>query len=113
MCCVRGPSSSTGRIARARINGQPEPQHLLRAAQPGAPFVQLEMREVEVAEAALMEDLSVSACASEPRGDGGLTVAEDPFGSGSIQSTSRVQTAPLQLDEKGFSDGTRGCGAGH
>jgi hypothetical protein len=32
-------------------------------------------------------DLSVPACASEPRSDGGLTVAEDPFGSGSIQPT--------------------------
>ena len=32
-----------------------------------------------------MKDLSVPACPCEPRGDGGLTVAEDPFGSGSIQ----------------------------
>jgi hypothetical protein len=108
-----GTEIEHGKKLRKGIDGQPQPQHLLIAAQPGAQFVQLEMRDVEVAEAALMEDLSVSACASEPRGDGGLTVAEDPFGSGSIQSTSRVQTAPLQLDEKGFSDGTRGCGAGH
>src|SRR6266699_1520368 len=32
-----------------------------------------------------MEELSVPACACEPRLDGGVTVAEDPFGSGRIQ----------------------------
>src|SRR6266849_6879914 len=33
-----------------------------------------------------MEDLSMPACTSEPSSDCGLTIAEDPFGSGSIQS---------------------------
>jgi len=42
------------------------------------------MRDVEAAEAALMEDLSVPACASEPRGDGGLMVTEDPWGFASV-----------------------------
>jgi len=32
-----------------------------------------------------MEELSMSACASQPGGNGGLLVAEDPFGSGWVQ----------------------------
>ena len=32
----------------ARIDGQPEPQHLRMAAQPGSDFVQLQMRNVQV-----------------------------------------------------------------
>jgi len=39
---------------RAGVDGQPEPQHLLSAAQPGAQFIQLEMREPEMAEEALV-----------------------------------------------------------
>ena len=85
MFCVRGPSSSTGRIFVQGIDGQPQPEHLCSAAQPGAQFVQLEVGDVEVAEAALMEDLSMLSCTSEPGGDGRLTIAEDPLGGGSVQ----------------------------
>jgi len=69
----------------ARIDGQPQPEHLGGTAQSGAQFVQLQVREVEIAEAALMEDLSVPACASEPGGDRRLTIAEDAFSLGSVQ----------------------------
>jgi len=41
------------------IDGQPEPEDLVGAAQPGSEFVQLEMRDVETAEAALVKGLSV------------------------------------------------------
>jgi hypothetical protein len=109
MCCVRGPSSSTGRSARARINGQPE--HLLRAAQPGAPFVQLEVREPEGAEAALMEDPSMFACASEPRRDGGLPIALRPVGLRKDPALRPAQPTRRRSGGKGFSAGTRGCGA--
>jgi hypothetical protein len=51
MCCVRGPSSSTGSIAREGIDRQPEPEHLYGAAQPGAQFVQLHVWELEVRDA--------------------------------------------------------------
>ena len=68
------------------IDGQPEPEDLVGAAQPGSEFVQLEMRDVETAEAALVEGLSVFPSAGQPGGDGGLSVAEDPLGGGSIQS---------------------------
>jgi hypothetical protein len=67
------------------INGQPEPQDLLRAAQPGAEFIQLQMREPEVAEGALVQGLSVLPSAGQPGDDGCLTVAEDPFGSRRVQ----------------------------
>ena len=43
------------------------------------------MRDMQVAEGALMKDLSVLACTSEPDGDGGLSLAEDPFGRGGVQ----------------------------
>jgi hypothetical protein len=68
-----------------RIDGQPQLQNLLRTPQPRAQFVQLEMWEVQVAEAALMEERCVLASASEPGGDGGLAVTEDPFSGGWVQ----------------------------
>ena len=71
-CWVRGPRWSTGRIG-ARINGQP---------QKDAPVwncaAWCEFRLTAGAEGALMEELSVPACASEPVGDGGLTVTLRP-----------------------------------
>jgi hypothetical protein len=80
MLCA-GTQMQHGQNLGARIDGQPQPEHLGGAAQPGAQFVELQMRNVQVAEAALMEDLSVLACPSEPGDDGGLTVAEDSLGS--------------------------------
>ena len=44
-----------------RINGQPEPQHLFGAPKPGAQFVQLEVRDVQIAEGARVQGLSVQA----------------------------------------------------
>jgi hypothetical protein len=63
--CVRGPRWSAGRIAREGIDGQPEPEHVCGAAQPGAQFVQLEVREPEMAEGALVQGLCVLASASQ------------------------------------------------
>ncbi len=70
---------------RERIDGQPEPDHLCGAAQPGSQFVQLEMWEPEVAEGALMQGLCVLASASQPGSDRGMPVAEDTLCSGRIQ----------------------------
>jgi hypothetical protein len=39
----------------AGIDSEPEPEDLLGAAQPGAEFVQLQMQEVQVAEAVLVQ----------------------------------------------------------
>jgi hypothetical protein len=69
----------------ARIDGQPEPQHVFIAAQSGAQFVQLDVWEPEMTEGAFVQRLSMFTSASEPRGDSGLTVAEDTFGSRGVQ----------------------------
>jgi hypothetical protein len=50
----------------ARVDGQPEPEHLLGAAQPRAEFVQLEMRELQGAKGALVQ----------PRERGGKLMAQ-------------------------------------
>jgi hypothetical protein len=67
------------------IDGQPEPQHLLGAAEPGAQFVQLEVREVEMKEAALVQGVRVLASTGEPGGNSGLSKAEDSFGGGRVE----------------------------
>lgn len=69
----------------AGVDGQPEPQDLLGIAQPGAQFIQLEVRELEMGEGALVQGLRVLTCAPEPGGDGGVSKAEDPFGRGRVQ----------------------------
>ena len=71
---------------RAGINRQPEPQHLLGAAQPGAQLVQLHVREMEMAEAALVQGVRVLTRTGQPVGDGGLSKAEDPFSGRWVQS---------------------------
>ncbi len=67
------------------IDGQPEPENLVGAAEPRAQFIQLQMREPEGAERALVQRVSVLASAGQPGGDGRLTVAEDAFIRGSVQ----------------------------
>ncbi len=49
---------------RARIESQPQPEHLTGAAQPGTNFIQLQVREMQMAEEALMQGLRVRARAS-------------------------------------------------
>jgi hypothetical protein len=92
---------------------------VLRAAQSGSNFVQLQVREVQGAEAALMEDLSVPACPSEPPRDAGLSKAEDPRGGGSIQPFSQRREHHGDLVRGGFqaiqgrvASGTEGAVAG-
>ena len=69
---------------RARIDDQPQPEDLFGAAQPGSQFVQLQVRELEVAEIVLVQCLSVLASAREPGRDRGLSKAEDPFRRGRV-----------------------------
>jgi hypothetical protein len=40
---------------REGVDDQPEPEHVVRAAEPGAQFVQLQVRKVELAEEALVQ----------------------------------------------------------
>ena len=46
------------------IDGQPEPEHLFGAAQPGTQFIQLEVGDLQGVEAVLVQGLSVLASAS-------------------------------------------------
>jgi len=52
---------------RERIDGQPEPDHLCGAAQPGSQLIQLEMWEPEVAEGALVQGLCVQGLRESAR----------------------------------------------
>jgi hypothetical protein len=87
---------------RARIDGQPEPQHLCGAAQPGAQFVQLQVREVQMAEEALVQGVRVLASTGQPGGNGGLSKAEDPFGCGRVQSFGQRREHHGDLVRGGF-----------
>ena len=69
----------------ALIDGEPEPQHLLSAAQPCAQFVQLQMWRVQMAEEALVQALCMLACTGQPGSDGRLPVPEHPLCRGRIQ----------------------------
>jgi hypothetical protein len=82
---------------------------LVGAAEPGAQFIQLQMREPEGAERALVQHLRMRGRARQPRGDGGLMVTEDPLRGGRVEPFGKPQRAPLRPDGKGFSDGTTQC----
>jgi len=58
-----GAEIEHGQKLGAGVDGQPQPEHLGTAAQPCSQFIQLHMRELEVAERVLMQRLSVLACA--------------------------------------------------
>ena len=75
-----------GKYLRTRIDGQPQPQDLFGVVQPGAQFVQLDIRKLEMTEKMLVEALSVLPCAGQPGDDRRLTVAEDPLGGGRVQA---------------------------
>jgi hypothetical protein len=64
MLCA-GTQMEHGKQLGARVDGQPEPQHLSGAAQPGAQFVSLQVRELEMTEEALVQGLCVQARTSE------------------------------------------------
>ncbi len=70
------------------------------------------MRGVQVAEAVLMEELCVPACASEPRSDGRLMIPEDPFGCGSVQSFGECRQHNCNLMRGGFQSVQRGVASG-
>jgi hypothetical protein len=74
----------------AGIDGQPEPQHLFGVAQPGASFVHLKVRKVEVVEGVPVQRLRVLKSTGQPQSDGGMTRAEDARSLAKIQPTSRA-----------------------
>ena len=52
-----GAQMEHGKNLREGIDGQPQPEDLCGATQPGSQFVQLEVREVQMAEEALVQGL--------------------------------------------------------
>ncbi len=86
----------------AGVDCQPQPEYLLVAAQPGAQFVQLEVRELEVAERVLVQGLCVLASSRHPGGDRGMTVAEDTFRGGRIQPFGERRQHHCDLMGGGF-----------
>jgi hypothetical protein len=89
---------------RPGINDQPQPQDVSVAAQPGANFVQLQVRKVQVAKGALMEDLSVLGSACEPPPNGGVSNAEDAFSRGWVQPFGQREIRTMAtLEEAVFS----------
>ncbi len=49
-----GTQMEDGKKLRAGVDGQPEPEHLGTAAEPCSQFIQLQVRETEVAEIVLV-----------------------------------------------------------
>ena len=69
-----------------RIDGQPQPEDLLRTPQPSAQFVQLEVREAQIARCERsFKFCACKVCRRQPGGDRDITIAEDPLGGGRIQ----------------------------
>jgi len=92
-----GTELKHGKNLRAGVDGQPQPENLFVAAQPGSQFIQLEVRELEITEGALVQGLRMLASARQPGGDGGLSVAEDTLGSGSIQSFGECEIRTIRI----------------
>jgi hypothetical protein len=84
----------------AGIDGQTE--HSFGTAEGGAQFIQLEVREVEMEEESLVQDLRVLTSTSQPSGDRGLTVAEDPLCCGMGQPFSQCREHQGDLVRRGF-----------
>jgi hypothetical protein len=87
---------------RSGVDGQPQPQDVGVAAQPGAQFVQLEIGKLEMTEKVLVEGVSVLPSAGQPGGDRRLMVAEDPFCRRSIQTFGECREHRCDLVRGGF-----------
>ncbi len=114
MCHVlrAGAELKHGKNLCAGVDDEPEPEHLLRTPQPRAEFVQLEVWEPKMAEAAVVEGLSVLANTGQPGGDGRLPVAEDPLGGGRVQPFGQRSEHPCDLMGRGFQMVERGMASG-
>jgi hypothetical protein len=80
-----GIQREDGNALAQRINGHPEPQHLCGTAQSGSELIQLDMREHQLAEGALVQALRVRSCPHEPGRDSGMPDAKDALGRRHIQ----------------------------
>src|SRR5262249_993538 len=62
-----------------RIDGHPEPEYLSTVAEPGTQFIELDVRQVQALENAVVEHGSVLPSSSQPGGDCGVALAKDPY----------------------------------
>ena len=60
-----GTQMEHGKYLRARVDGQPQPQDLLGIPEPSVQLVQLQVRQVEMTEAVLVQGLGMFPCTSE------------------------------------------------
>jgi hypothetical protein len=95
-----------GKKLRTGVDGQPEPEHVLRAAQPGSQFIHVQMRDPQMTEAAFVQGLCLLACASEKGWCWGLVQSRRPVGQPKGPALRPLQRARRRSGEKGFSDGT-------
>jgi hypothetical protein len=79
-----GTQLEDGKKLGAGIDGKPEPEHVFGAAEAGAQFVQLEVREVEMEEEPLVQSVRVFTSTAQPGRARGLSKAEDPLGGGRV-----------------------------
>jgi hypothetical protein len=86
--------------------------HLGTAAEPCSQFIHLHVRELEGAERVLVQRLSVRALAGQPRGDGRLPEAEDPWSLGRIQPFGNGREHHGDLLGRGFQTVERGMAPG-
>jgi len=86
--------------------------HLGGAAQPGSQFIQLQMREVQMEEEALVQGVRVFASTGQPGSNGGLSVAEDPRSRRRIQPLGQRREDHGDLMGRGFQPVQRGVAKG-
>ncbi len=86
----------------AGIDDQPKPQNLLGAAQPGTQLVQLQVREMKMAEDVLVQGVRVPGCSSESSRHRGLLKAKDPFCGGRSNLSTRAESTTATCCEGVF-----------
>ena len=72
------------------------------AAYPLPQFVQLQVREVQLAKEALVQGMRMLACTRQPSGNSRLPVAEDSLGSGSVQPFGQCRQHDGDMLGRGF-----------
>ncbi len=91
MCGVLSPRATVqhGYALRERIQRAPPPQHVRAIAEVRAEFVQLEMRELEVPNPAVVQRCAVLAGPRQPRADRAFAVAKHPHRCGERETFSQ------------------------
>ncbi len=97
-----GTQMEDGKQLCRGVDDQPQPQDAGMAAEPCSQFIQLQVWEPEMAEAAFVQELRVLTCTSQPGGNGRLPGAEDPCGGGRVQTFGQRREHHGDLLRGGF-----------